>query len=189
VVSKIKYGHYVSVAPGKGSPHPSGGTYPVSRVDDTHVHVMVEDFEGGLSPHKVPHDKVTSHATDFHKAERQFRKMRNQQGASRRRTAGRTALSSESTDVETPLEKIVRLTDSGVVTLRNVSTEERDKLASSDKALPGGGYPIKNVSDLKNAIRASGRNASSARFAQIKTFIKKRARELGREDLIPENWS
>lgn len=48
-----------------------------------------------------------------------------------------------------------------------------------------GSFPIRNVSDLKNAIRAIGRakNPSAA-----KAHIKKRAASLGESDLIPENW-
>ena len=68
---------------------------------------------------------------------------------------------------------------------REVSTEERESLASEGKALPHGGYPIANVSDLKNAIQAFGRAKDPA---ATKAHIKRRAQALGRTDLIPDKW-
>lgn len=68
---------------------------------------------------------------------------------------------------------------------RDVSTKERERLAGQGKAMPGGGFPIANVADLKNAIQAIGR--AKDRAATI-AHIKRRARALGREDLIPESW-
>jgi hypothetical protein len=64
---------------------------------------------------------------------------------------------------------------------------ERQKLAKSGKALPGGSFPIRNVEDLQNAIRAYGRAKESDR-ADVKRHIIKRARALGKYDLIPDNW-
>src|SRR6266568_2564139 len=68
---------------------------------------------------------------------------------------------------------------------RDVSTAERDRLAGRGQAMPGGGYPIKNVQDLKNAIQAIGR--AKDRAATI-AHIKRRAAALGRSDLIPDAW-
>ncbi len=68
---------------------------------------------------------------------------------------------------------------------RDVSTAERDRLASRGQAMPGGGFPIANVQDLKNAIQAIGR--AKDRAATI-AHIKRRARALGREDLVPDAW-
>lgn len=69
---------------------------------------------------------------------------------------------------------------------RDISRDEREKLAKEGKALPDGSFPIANEEDLRNAIQAIGR-ASDPEAA--KALIKKRARELGKEDLIPEDWS
>jgi hypothetical protein len=69
---------------------------------------------------------------------------------------------------------------------RQISAEERKKLADEGKAMPDGSYPIANVDDLKNAIQAIGR-ASDPEAA--KRHIKKRAKDLGQEGLIPEDWS
>jgi hypothetical protein len=68
---------------------------------------------------------------------------------------------------------------------RDVSTAERERLAGRGQAMPGGGFPIANVADLKNAIRAIGR--AKDRAATI-AHIKRRARALGRTDLIPDAW-
>ena len=64
---------------------------------------------------------------------------------------------------------------------------EREALAKKGQALPDGSYPIRNVSDLKNAIRAYGRSNPEDR-AKVRTHIRKRAKALGKENLIPENW-
>jgi hypothetical protein len=69
---------------------------------------------------------------------------------------------------------------------RDVSAEERKKLADEGKALPDGSFPIANISDLRNAIQAVGR-ASDPEAARA--HIKKRAKALGREDLVPEDWA
>lgn len=68
---------------------------------------------------------------------------------------------------------------------RDVSTKEREKLAETKKAMPDGSYPIANISDLRNAIQAIGRAKNPG---AVKAHIKRRARALGRPDLIPAGW-
>lgn len=68
-----------------------------------------------------------------------------------------------------------------------ISTATRKKLAEEGKALPDGSYPIRNTSDLKNAIHAYGR-ATEADKPKVKKHIIKRAHALGQSKLIPENW-
>jgi cation transport regulator ChaB len=68
---------------------------------------------------------------------------------------------------------------------KEFSTERRETLAKKGKAMPGGGYPIENEGDLKNAIQAFGRAKNKA---ATKAWIKKRARALGKTELLPENW-
>lgn len=68
---------------------------------------------------------------------------------------------------------------------REFSTESRERLAKSGKALAGGGFPIPDVDALKRAIQSIGRAKDPA---ATKAHIRKRARALGREDLIPEDW-
>ena len=69
----------------------------------------------------------------------------------------------------------------------NIPMVERQKLAKSGKAMPGGSFPIRNGEDLKNAIKAFGRAKESER-ADVKRHIIKRARALGKSDLIPDTW-
>lgn len=68
---------------------------------------------------------------------------------------------------------------------RAFSSEERGHLANTGAALPDGSFPIKNRSDLENAIQAFGRakNRSAA-----KAHIKKRAASLGLSSLLPDSW-
>lgn len=66
--------------------------------------------------------------------------------------------------------------------------EERERLAKEGKALRDGSFPIRNVEDLKNAVSAYGR-AKKTNRAKVRRHIIKRARKLGRPDLIPENWT
>ena len=63
--------------------------------------------------------------------------------------------------------------------------EKRQELAKQGLAMPDGGYPIRNRSDLLNAIQAYGRGKNKP---EIKRWIKKRAKELHAEKYLPENW-
>lgn len=73
-----------------------------------------------------------------------------------------------------------------VLLAREYSQEERERLASEGKALPDGSYPIVDREDLENAIQAIGRAKDPGK---AKAHIKKRARALGLEELIPEEWN
>jgi hypothetical protein len=68
-----------------------------------------------------------------------------------------------------------------------VSRRIRVRLAKEGKALKDGSYPIRNVSDLKNAIQAYGR-AKKGKRALVRKHIMRRARGLDRPDLIPDKW-
>lgn len=65
------------------------------------------------------------------------------------------------------------------------SEGERKKLAKEDEAMLDGSFPIRNTQDLKDAIRSVGRAKDPA---AAKRWIKKRAKELGKESLLPEDW-
>lgn len=67
------------------------------------------------------------------------------------------------------------------------STKEREELAEKDEAMPDGSFPIRNKQDLKDAIRSIGR-ASDDKRADVKRFIKERARDLDAESEVPEDW-
>jgi hypothetical protein len=68
-----------------------------------------------------------------------------------------------------------------------ISVKARKKLAAEGKALPNGSYPIRNEEDLKNAIQGYGRSKPGDR-AKVRRHIMKRARALGKADIIPEEW-
>ena len=64
--------------------------------------------------------------------------------------------------------------------------DQRENLAEKKQAMPDGSYPIRNRKDLKNAIQAYGRSKNKPK---TKAWIKKRARELEAEDLLPDAWT
>ena len=64
--------------------------------------------------------------------------------------------------------------------------DARKMMAEAGEALPDGSYPIKDEEDLKNAIQAYGRASDKE---ATKAHIMKRAAELDKEDLIPEDWT
>ena len=68
---------------------------------------------------------------------------------------------------------------------KDYSDKQRQNLADKGQALPDGSYPIKTVGDLKNAISSFGRAKDKA---ATKSHIIERAKALGKENLIPENW-
>jgi hypothetical protein len=68
---------------------------------------------------------------------------------------------------------------------KEFSPAKRDQLAKTGKALPGGGFPIENAADLKNAIQAIGRAKNPA---AAKAHVKKRAAALGLSKLVPDTW-
>ena len=76
---------------------------------------------------------------------------------------------------------------SALTELTVVSQKTREHLAKTGAALPDGSYPIRNEKDLKNAIHAYGRSTKGDR-AKVRSHIRKRAKSLGKEHLIPENW-
>lgn len=72
-----------------------------------------------------------------------------------------------------------------VDTKAEFSQDQRDKLAKEGVALPDGSFPIRNRSDLENAIQAIGRAKDRA---AAMAHIKKRAAALGATDLLPDDW-
>lgn len=75
--------------------------------------------------------------------------------------------------------------DEEEVEKRDFSAEERKKLAEEGKAMPDGSFPIENKDDLKNAIRLAGQAKDKAKAIE---FICRRARALGAEEMIPDDW-
>ena len=68
---------------------------------------------------------------------------------------------------------------------KDYTDKERKSMADKGEAMPGGGYPIKTVQDLKNAVQAIGRAKDPS---ATKAHIKARAKALGQEALIPDDW-
>lgn len=68
---------------------------------------------------------------------------------------------------------------------REFSDGEREELAGKRKALPDGSFPIVNVKDLENAIKAYGRSKDPGK---AKKHIIKRAKQMGKEKILPEKW-
>lgn len=69
---------------------------------------------------------------------------------------------------------------------KDYNTAERRKLASGGKALPDGSYPIDTRDDLKSAITLA--QSGHGDVAAAKALIKRRAKALGAEDLLPTDW-
>lgn len=70
---------------------------------------------------------------------------------------------------------------------RTFTQSERDDAADSGHAMSDGSYPINDVQDLRNAIRAVGRGGKN--HDEIRRHIIRRARALNASNLIPDNWS
>jgi hypothetical protein len=75
------------------------------------------------------------------------------------------------------------MTSEWAINKRDFTTERRRRLARTGAAMEDGSFPIETVQDLKNAIQAIGRaqNRSTAL-----AHIKRRARALGRTDLVAD---
>jgi hypothetical protein len=68
---------------------------------------------------------------------------------------------------------------------KEFSNSRRKKLAQQGKAMGDGSYPIEDEKDLKNAIRSWGRGGAKP---EVKQHIIRRAKALGKQDLIPDDW-
>lgn len=66
------------------------------------------------------------------------------------------------------------------------TTEQRKNLSKKKMAMPDGSYPIRNRSDLRNAIASYGRAKNKP---AVKAWIISRAKDLDCEDLIPDSWN
>lgn len=82
--------------------------------------------------------------------------------------------------------KVEKVGDYDELGKRDFSDKEREHLASTGQAMPGGEYPIRNTGDLHNAIQAFGRAKDPD---ATKAHIKTRAKALGAESMLPEDWT
>jgi hypothetical protein len=72
-----------------------------------------------------------------------------------------------------------------VLNKKDYSDNERKEMAAKGEAKPDGSYPIKNIQDLKNAIKTWGRGDATQ---SDKDHIKERAKALGATAELPEDW-
>lgn len=77
--------------------------------------------------------------------------------------------------------------DGYLTEFKDFSQEKRDALAKEGKALKDGSFPIENAADLRRAVHAYGR-ANDAKKASVRRHIVKRARSLGKTEMIPSDW-
>jgi hypothetical protein len=82
---------------------------------------------------------------------------------------------------------MTQMLDDDTTELAIIPRRERIKLAGEGKALKDGSFPIRNESDLRNAIHAFGRSKPGKR-GLVRRHIVKMARALDRKDLVPEAW-
>lgn len=85
------------------------------------------------------------------------------------------------------IEKEVNKPELSCIAKSYISEKERAKLEKEGKAMAGGRFPVRNVSDLKNAIKLVGN--SDLPKDEVMKFLKRRAKDLGAENEIPESWN
>lgn len=85
------------------------------------------------------------------------------------------------------IEKEVNKPELSCIAKSYISEKERAKLEKEGKAMTGGRFPVRNVSDLKNAIKLVGN--SDLPKDEVMKFLKRRAKDLGAENEIPESWN
>lgn len=74
--------------------------------------------------------------------------------------------------------------------MADVSAAERERAEQRGQAMRGGRFPIRNRTDLTNAIRAVGRAQGGEQGRRsVRRFIIKRARALGATNMIPDSWN
>ena len=84
--------------------------------------------------------------------------------------------------------RIPAMTAAGFNDFADVSDKVRERLAKEGKALSDGSYPIRNVSDLQNAIKACSLLNGEDRV-NVLSHITNRANAIGKADLIPTEWT
>ncbi|MGW2692336.1 hypothetical protein ACWC3Y_10795 [Streptomyces sp. NPDC001296] len=67
------------------------------------------------------------------------------------------------------------------------NTADRKRMAAAGQAMDDGSYPIKTKADLRRAIKAVGRGGAD--HDAIRKHIMTRAKALGLEAMVPDNWN
>jgi hypothetical protein len=68
---------------------------------------------------------------------------------------------------------------------KDYSDKERGEMAGKGEAMEDGSFPIKTKKDLENAVQSYGRAKDKA---EAKAHITARAKALGAEDMLPDDW-
>jgi hypothetical protein len=69
--------------------------------------------------------------------------------------------------------------------LSRVTPRTRERAAKNREAMPDGSFPVRDGADLRRAIKAFGRAKDKG---AAKRHIIRRARALGKTDLLPDAW-
>lgn len=85
------------------------------------------------------------------------------------------------------IEKEVNKPELSCIAKSYISEKERAKLEKEGKAMVGGRFPVRNRSDLKNAIKLVGN--SDLPKSDVIAYLKRRAKDLGATDELPESWN
>lgn len=83
------------------------------------------------------------------------------------------------------ISRLAKMRDRVDLASRFFSEDTREKDAKKGVALPDGSFPIPDKDALRRAIQSIGRAKDPAK---AKAHIRKRARALGAEDMLPEGW-
>ncbi|MFR7592596.1 MAG: hypothetical protein ACLUVC_14230 [Longibaculum sp.] len=85
------------------------------------------------------------------------------------------------------IEKEVNKPELSCIAKSYISEKERAKLEKEGKAMVGGRFPVRNRSDLKNAIKLVGN--SDLPKSDVIAYLKRRAKDLGATNELPESWN
>ena len=163
--------------------------FPIARARVASGQVMALVAAGAMTLAKMKSDPVTELAARIAKLEQlEKTELSNRAAeASARFTEVRAQRKAELTARMSELSSRVLPTEDYEDGFGYISREKRQKLAEKGLALPDGSFPIENVEALKDSIQAYGRGKKSKRAA-IRRHIMKRARVLGKPELIPDEW-
>jgi hypothetical protein len=104
--------------------------------------------------------------------------------------AGGATVSAEAVKTDSPephLTVNVSVAAAPEVVKADLSAAGRRKAAAAGAAMSDGSYPIKTKADLRKAIKAVGRGGAD--HNKIRAHIIKRAKALGLEAMVPDNWN
>jgi len=99
----------------------------------------------------------------------------------------RAELESLAAAARTRVYKVLDI-DGYLTEFKDFSEDKRKSLAKDKKALPDGSFPIENTADLRRAVHAYGRAAEDKK-ARVRRHITRRARDLKKPDMVPNDWS